>query len=496
MAKIKNIYIPVFLLSAIAFFAVNSASTKDKPIACSDIKNITFRDLAGWVRSNGIEPGILADFNKSKEALEAMLEEIIFSKEPKGIPFFSANDESIKKYYDSNPEVFYRKKQYRLSHILCKDQEELNKATGTLRGFSEKLSPQEAMIKTAEIFSDPSHRWGDLGWISEGKFQEEFDKNVFSLKGTGHYAAFQSPIGFHLVMVMHIRQARAFSLQEARPFIKKALELDYKKNYLKLLKEKYHAGIRENELKKSCLQEEKKENMALIPGGQMYSGFSPEEIDARYKIWEKNVRQKTGQKTPGWLDYIYTTYRKISVKPFYIDKYEVSISQYRESNRTFRQRLILGDDYPVTGINWSQANAYCKWRGKRLPSQDEWEFAARGSARRIYPWGDQEPDGSKGNFADINSPLGWRDNSINDGYAHLAPVNAYQKGATPEGVYNLGGNAREWTSTVDLKKRSAVTKGGSFENAFDDMMSADQRPYGLEETRPSLGFRCACDYNG
>ncbi|MDD5613684.1 MAG: SUMF1/EgtB/PvdO family nonheme iron enzyme, partial [Candidatus Omnitrophica bacterium] len=144
-------------------------------------------------------------------------------------------------------------------------------------------------------------------------------------------------------------------------------------------------------------------------------------------------------------------------------------------------------------VSWYDANAYCTWGGKRLPIQDEWEFAVRCKTRRKYPWGNNPPNGENGNFADINSDVPWKNKLYNDSYRYLAPVDSYPEGTTPEGIYNLGGNAKEWTATVNLENETAITKGGSFKNALDDMLSADQRPHKLNDTDYSVGFRCVCD---
>jgi len=247
--------------------------------------------------------------------------------------------------------------------------------------------------------------------------------------------------------------------------------------------------------------EEKNKAMVFIQGGEFFAGFNQEEIKERYKIWEEYVLPYAGKKKPGWLSYIYQTYHKTKVRQFYMDKYETTYKEYKDFVRTTGHRalpewaakFIPGDNYPVVGVSWSDADAYCRWRGKRLPAQDEWEFAARGKKRRKYPWGDDFPDGRQGNYADLNSNVPHKDKAHDDGYEYLAPVDNYPQGATPEGVYNLGGNVQEWTATVNRNKQTAIAKGGSFRNAPDDMLSADRRSFKLETRDRSIGFRCVCD---
>jgi formylglycine-generating enzyme required for sulfatase activity len=359
----------------------------------------------------------------------------------------------------------YRKEQYRLCHILVESEEGLKSVIQSFNSLlAETKDPYKSFILLASDISekDPlNRRWGDLGWVSKGKFPKEFDARVFSLKKESEYAAFSTPLGWHFVMLMHIRKPGPYPIDEVKSHIKN-------------------------------------KGMAFIRGGEFYAGFNKKEIKERFGLWKKYVKPFVNQGGPGWADYISQTYRKTKVESFYIDKYEVTYKDYKEFLKTaghrplpeWAEKFIPGDDYPVVGISWDDASAYCEYKGKRLPTQDEWEFAARGKARRKYPWGNKPPDGKKGNFADASSDVPWKNMLYDDGYKYLAPVDSYPQGITPEGVYNLGGNTREWTATVNREKGAAITKGGSFRNAFDDMLSADQRPCKLDTTDYTIGFRC------
>lgn len=391
-------------------------------------------------------------------------------------PTADITEKDLRNYYNRHKDFFYRKEQRRLFHILTDNEKTLNALISSLEtSIAETGDCRQSMITLANDFSkisSSSKQWGDLGWVSKEKLPVEFSQKAFNLKNDGDYTSFRSPLGYHLVMVMHIRKPKTYTFDEVKNYIKTKLE---------------------------PVNDAKKKDMVFIKGGIFYAGFTEEEINERYKTWEKFVKPHVNQEHPGWADYIHRTYKKAEVRSFYIDKYEVTYKEYKEflkatGHRTlpeWTEKFIPGDNYPVVGVSWHDANAYCEWKGKRLPTQDEWEFAARGRKRRKYPWGNSSPDGQRGNFADMNSGVPWRNTAHNDGYETLAPVKNYPKGATPEGVYNLAGNVKEWTSTLGWKKETAITKGGSYNNASDDMLSADQRPYNLDSTDSATGFRCA-----
>lgn len=131
---------------------------------------------------------------------------------------------------------------------------------------------------------------------------------------------------------------------------------------------------------------------------------------------------------------------KVTVNSFYIDLYEVTREDYQKcvDEKKCQPPLAWGGNkfpdgtakLPVTGVTWKQANAYASWAGKRLPSEEEWEFAARGGTREfLYPWGNEWQDG----LANANSASGG-----------LAEVGSY-KGSSPFGVFDMVGNAWEWT---------------------------------------------------
>ncbi|MCC6694651.1 MAG: SUMF1/EgtB/PvdO family nonheme iron enzyme [Candidatus Hydrogenedentes bacterium] len=192
---------------------------------------------------------------------------------------------------------------------------------------------------------------------------------------------------------------------------------------------------------------------------------------------------------------------EFTVEPFYIDIYPVTNGQYAEflretgrpAPRFWGQTEYRGADQPVIGVTWDEAAAYAAWAGKELPTEAQWDFAARGKENRKYPWGNQDADAHRANYGDfLNMP------SI---------VSMHEEGKTPENVYDLAGNVFEWTSDfflpydaarrVEAAKSGAprrTVRGGSWHSPPQELRCSSRKGLFPETAQPTVGFRCVLPF--
>jgi formylglycine-generating enzyme required for sulfatase activity len=181
---------------------------------------------------------------------------------------------------------------------------------------------------------------------------------------------------------------------------------------------------------------------------------------------------------------------------------EQVMSQFCNAGRKGREQ------HPLNCVDWNEANAYCRWAGKRLPTEEEWEYAARGAAGRTYPWGSQAPEPALLNACGekcvaLAASKGWKWPQMyaaNDGFVDTAPVGSFPKGQSPFGVLDLAGNVQEWTDTrycdsyAESKKcmDHRVLRGGSWSDGSSAYVRAGYRNGGVPAERSIyVGFRCA-----
>lgn len=230
--------------------------------------------------------------------------------------------------------------------------------------------------------------------------------------------------------------------------------------------------------------------MVLIPAGSFMMGATEDDI-----LWAAQTFHSES------LDYYRdeTPSRPAGLMAYYIDRTEVSVGAYRaylaatgdEPPRYFDNEKFNADEQPVVGVSWKQAHDYCQWAGKRLPTEAEWEKAARGKDGRSYPWGN-DPQPERGNFR-----------GMKDGQRYTANVGSYPEGRSPYGVLDLAGNVWEWTDTWygphpgnEIKndlfgEQFKVMKGGSWFSNMD-LARITVRGKALPTQKMNyIGFRCA-----
>ena len=278
--------------------------------------------------------------------------------------------------------------------------------------------------------------------------------------------------------------------------------------------------------------------MVFVPAGEFTMGISGAQMDAMLRV----CRAEPGECPTGMFDDerpAHTVY----LDDYFIDLYEVTSADFlafvddtgyrTDAERQGRGRIDLGQTWewvngadwlhsrgqemdieerlhhPVLLVSWNDAVAYCTWTGSRLPTDAEWEKAARGVDGRIYPWGNSFACNS-GNLDD-ETQIDSFTVGCSDGWMRTAPVGTFPAGASPFGVNDIAGNVREWVAdwydsgyydesppanpTGPLRGDTKSTRGGSW---FTDRTWArvtDRRPFAPDYAINYIGFRCARDAN-
>jgi len=214
---------------------------------------------------------------------------------------------------------------------------------------------------------------------------------------------------------------------------------------------------------------------------------------------------------------------QVTLSAYMIDRYPVTASAYAACIQagactTPKSGSTLGtvglDNHPINNVDWHQATAYCAWTGGRLPTEAEWERAAKGVTHRRYPWGDDCPSPwhstcSEEDWTLATARANCRDDSCKDAYPGTSPVDAFPLGVSSDGVWDMAGNVEEWTSdwagrvytTAPITNPTGPTsgsstrvlRGGSFLE-FGGALRATYRNSAAQTQRLQyIGFRCASD---
>ena len=246
--------------------------------------------------------------------------------------------------------------------------------------------------------------------------------------------------------------------------------------------------------------------MVRLTGGTFLMGSAKDSLVAQFPEAGQGLKSMLFAETPA---------HEVTIPPFWIDRYEVTNAQYQRfvraksewrkenvggeylSNWTGEQFQAGQSDFPVVFVTWQAAVAYSEWAGKRLPTEAEWEFAARGGNRSVrYPWGDDDPSPRVANYSASRKQ---------------GPARVGSFSPNPHGLFDLAGNVwefclDEWTSypaarvtqgESDLRRMREATidrrviRGGSFDGGAFNMRVTARDSHRAGNPAGHVGFRCA-----
>jgi len=206
---------------------------------------------------------------------------------------------------------------------------------------------------------------------------------------------------------------------------------------------------------------------------------------------------------------------KTNVSCFYISRFAITNAQFEafDSAHISKRPGWANASHPAVYVSSVEAIKFCDWLSRRdgkkyrLPTEAEWEYAARGTDGRSYPWGEKLNRGDLANFADSNTTFPWRDPEINDGFPETAPVGSFPRGASPFAIEDMAGNVWEWCldfyepykGKERTNPRSALTvgrriyRGGSWKSRASSLRTTTRNFNIPEYSANDVGFRIVCE---
>ena len=244
--------------------------------------------------------------------------------------------------------------------------------------------------------------------------------------------------------------------------------------------------------------------MVYVPGGTFQMGSDADDVDDAMQLCNDyyHPRSSFEDEQPA---------HQVRLGAFWVDRTEVSNDQYAlcvaagrcEESAYADDPSYNGGNHPVVGVDWYNARAFCQWVGARLPTEAEWEYAARGAEGRIFPWG-HTFDGTRLNHCDTNCSEIFH-TVDDDGFERSAPVGSYLKGASWCDAMDMAGNVFEYVAdwygdyasgeqanpTGPSSGESKVVRGGSWGDSLCCMRGAHRYWCGIDQYAVWIGFRCA-----
>lgn len=249
--------------------------------------------------------------------------------------------------------------------------------------------------------------------------------------------------------------------------------------------------------------------MILIPASTFIMGSTPMDV---LSAMLDCIRQPLGSQL-GCNETLFSDempQHRVKLSAYWLDRTEVTVREYQRCVALRRCKPVPFSQgaerfdrpsYPVSLVTWYDARDYCRFRGDRLPTEAEFERAARGTTGRRYPWGNLY-----NSHASNHGRLGISPTDASDGFAELAPVGSFPSGRTPDGFLDLAGNVAEWVhdryapsyqSGLQVNPRGPATgstrvvRGGSYLSAAPWLRAASRKAADPTIRRPYIGFRCA-----